>query len=78
MAHIFADALQNRRLKNFAKITGNHLHWSFFLRDSNTGMGFPVKFVKILKEPFLKNTSVAGSALMKLPLKAVCQKIQNK
>ena len=41
-------------------------------------MGFPVKFVKILKELFLKNTSVAGSALMKLPLKAVCQKIQNK
>ena len=56
-------------LKSFAKFTGKHLCWSLFLKNLRVeGLQlyqkkrlqqryFPVKFAKILRTPFLQNTS---------------------
>ena len=55
-------------LKNFSNVTGKHLCWSLFLIKFQTGLKaynfikkrpqyryFPVKFVKFLRTPTLKN-----------------------
>ena len=55
-------------LKSFANFTGKHLYWSLFLKNLQAeGLQlhnkrlqhrcFPMKFVKFLRTPFLKNTS---------------------
>ena len=65
--HLFADALQNRFLTFFAKFTGRHLCWRLFLKNLLPSSNFfkkrlqhrcfPVNFMKLLRAPFLQNTS---------------------
>ena len=55
-------------LKNFAKLTGKHLYWSFFLEACNfitkklqPQRSFPVNFSKFKKNFFLKHLRTAAS-----------------
>ena len=62
--HLFADILQNRVVKSFAKFTEQHLCWSLFLiKLQPSGLKlflkkklqhrcFPLNFVKFIRTPF--------------------------
>ena len=59
---LFSRVLQDRFLKKFANFTSKHQCWSHFLIKSPEkkrlqNRCFPVNFAKLLRTPFLQNTS---------------------
>ena len=59
---LFSRVLQDRFLKKFANFTSKHQCWSYFLTKSPEikrlqNRCFPVNFAKLLRTPFLQNTS---------------------